>query len=136
MPSTRRKMTDDHEERLADGRAASQVVRRYLEALDATRPRRGRQPSVDALHARLDDVAERLEGAGALPRLLLLQERRELQRRLETATQSGADVSELEADFVKVAKEYGERKGVEYSSWVDAGVSPVVLTRAGIARSR
>lgn len=136
MPSTRRKMTDNHKERLADGRAASGVVRRYLEALEAARPRRGRQSSPEVLENRLQDIALRLEDAEPLPRLLLFQERRELQERLEHASDRDADISEIEEAFVKVAKAYGERKGIEYTSWIAAGVKPAVLTRAGITRPR
>ena len=46
------------------------------------------------------------------------------------------DVTELEKDFVKVAKAYGARKGIEYTSWRAAGVSAGVLQEAGISRTR
>ena len=41
----------------------------------------------------------------------------------------------LEAAFVKVAKAYGHRTGVSYAAWRAVGVSPAVLTAAGISRS-
>ena len=44
------------------------------------------------------------------------------------------DISALEAEFVKVAKSYGQRTGVSYAAWRAVGVAPAVLKAAGIAR--
>ena len=41
----------------------------------------------------------------------------------------------LEAEFVKVAKSYGERTGVSYAAWRAVGVTPAVLKAAGISRA-
>ena len=38
------------------------------------------------------------------------------------------------ADFAKVAKTYGERKGIAYATWREMGVSSEVLARSGITR--
>ena len=37
-------MSDAHKEALAEGREQGRAVRRYLEALEANKPRRGRKP--------------------------------------------------------------------------------------------
>ena len=37
------------------------------------------------------------------------------------------DIGALEAEFVKVAKSYGERTGVSYAAWRAVGVTPAVL---------
>jgi hypothetical protein len=50
--------------------------------------------------------------------------------------QSNLDIKKLEKAFVASAKAYGERKGIIYSTWREAGVAPAVLTRAGIKRTR
>jgi hypothetical protein len=42
----------------------------------------------------------------------------------------------LEADFVKIANQFGEQRRIGYGSWRDAGVPAEVLKRAGIARTR
>ena len=42
----------------------------------------------------------------------------------------------LEADFVKVSRNYGQRKGIAYVTWRAVGVKPAVLARAGIHRTR
>ncbi len=67
-------------------------------------------------------------------RLHLLQERADLEA--ELARIEGAhDVAALEQGFVHVAKTYGERKGIGYNAWRAAGVTSVVLQRAGIGRT-
>jgi methyl coenzyme M reductase beta subunit len=79
-------------------------------------------------------VEARLDGADALSRLHLLQERADLQNELD---RSGAtdDIAALEKEFIKVAKSYGTRKGVSYSAWRAAGVSAAILQKAGINRA-
>jgi hypothetical protein len=42
----------------------------------------------------------------------------------------------LEDDFVRIAKAYGERKGISHEAWRETGVQPEVLRRAGISRRR
>ena len=41
----------------------------------------------------------------------------------------------IEAEFVKVAKEYSERNGYSYAAWRAIGVEAAVLKRAGVSRS-
>jgi hypothetical protein len=53
---------------------------------------------------------------------------------METAT--GGDVKSLESAFVKIAKRFGENRGIGYGAWRDAGVPAVVLKKAGVARTR
>jgi hypothetical protein len=49
--------------------------------------------------------------------------------------QAGVDLSGLETDFVSVAKEYSQRKGISYAAWREVGVEPAVLKKAGVTRS-
>ena len=51
------------------------------------------------------------------------------------STGETVDLSALEADFVKAARDYGTRKGISYAAWREAGVDAAVLKRAGISRS-
>ena len=46
------------------------------------------------------------------------------------------DMSALEREFVKAAPAYGDRKGISYAAWREAGVSAAVLRRAGIQRAQ
>jgi len=129
----RRPMSDAHKAALARGRAEGRVVRRYLEAIEHERPRRGRKRSPESVKKRLAIVAERLGGADPLARLHLLQERADLQAELARAS-ARDDIAALEKAFVKVARTYGQRKGIAYNAWRAAGVSAAVLQRADIGR--
>jgi hypothetical protein len=44
------------------------------------------------------------------------------------------DLAAVEAGFVAAAKSYGERRGIAYEVWREAGVPPEVLQKAGISR--
>jgi hypothetical protein len=127
-------MSDEHKAALARGREDGRVIRRYLEAIDRQRPRRGRPRTPESIQRRLDLVNVRIAGADSLARLHLLQERRNLHAELHEA-RTGEDMGELERSFAGVARAYGERKGITYEAWREAGVSAGVLQRAGIARS-
>ncbi|HMC51211.1 MAG TPA: hypothetical protein VKI64_00510 [Acidimicrobiales bacterium] len=120
---------------MAVGREQGRVVRRYLEALDAHRPKRGRKRTPESIKRQLRALDQRLAGADSLSRLLLTQERMNLESEL-TAMVEGADPSELEDEFVKVAAGYGSRKGISYAAWRGAGVPPNVLKRAGVGRGK
>ena len=126
-------MTDEHKAALERGRAEGRVVRDYLEALRNSKPKRGRKRTPESIKARLDKIESELPDASAIEELQLVQERRDLTEELE-AFDSGVDLAELESSFVEVAKSYGERKGISYSSWRDVGVPAAVLRSAGIKR--
>ncbi|HWC39202.1 MAG TPA: hypothetical protein VG476_11765 [Acidimicrobiales bacterium] len=110
-------------------------MRRYLEALEANRPKRGRKRTTDSVKRQLASVEQRLDSADPLNRLHLVQERRNLKEELERKDRS-VDMSALEREFVKAAPAYGERKGISYAAWREAGVSAAVLRRAGIQRAQ
>src|SRR3954449_9818698 len=82
--STRAKtqMSDEHKEALARGRDEGRAVRRYLEAIEAHRPKRGRKRTPDSIRKRLQGIEERLESADPLSRVQLIQERVDLQAEL------------------------------------------------------
>ncbi len=126
-------MTQEHKDALAQGREQGRSVRRYLDALETHRPKRGRKRTPESIQKRLDDIEVKLEAADPLTRLQLRQERRDLLSELETKS-NGVDLAQLEEDFVQSAKAYGERKGITYATWREQGVDPGVLRRAGIRR--
>ena len=127
-------MTEEHKAALARGRDQGRVVRRYLEAVEHQRPRRGRKRTPESIKGRLAVVNDRLPDADSLTRLHLLQERTDLDAELHRIT-GADDISALERSFVKVARSYGERKGIGYEAWRAAGVPARVLAKAGITRS-
>lgn len=127
-------MTAEHKRALAEGRELGRAVRRYLDALEQQRPRRGRKRTPESIRRRLAAIAEQLDAATPLQRLQLVQERLDLAAELE-ALDTKVDLSTLEADFVKVAKDYSQRKGISYAAWRELGVPADVLKQAGVTRA-
>jgi hypothetical protein len=127
-------MSDSHKEALAEGRNHARIVGRYLEALEANKPKRGRRRTAESVKKRLNAVGEELKEAGGLTRLNLLQERRDLEVELATMQAGTPDLSGLEKDFVKVAKAYSAKKKISYGAWREFGVPPETLKKAGITR--
>lgn len=136
MPTKKksRTMSDEHKAALAEGRSQGRAVRRYLEALEANKPKRGRKRTPESIQKRLDKIATELEAADPLKRLQLTQEQIDLEAEL-AASSSTVDLSALEADFVASAAAYAARKGISYSAFRSVGVSPAVLRAAGISRA-
>jgi hypothetical protein len=118
---------------MAAGRTESRAVKNYLEALDSNRPKRGRRRTPDSINARLAKIDDELVSADAIKRLNLIQERLDLLKELD-GLEHQEDLSGLEAEFVKSAKGYGDRKGISYSAWREVGVPAAVLKSAGIGR--
>ncbi len=127
-------MTDEHKAAIAAGRIEAAAVRDYLEALDAHRPRRGRKPTAESLHAKRDAIDAQMGEAKPIKRLLLMQERRDVETAIERL-QVEPDMASAEAGFVTHAAGYGQRKGIQYATWREFGVPADVLARAGIVRS-
>ena len=123
-------MSTGHKAALARGRAESATVRHYLEALETSKPKRGRKRTPASIDRRLGTIESQLAGADALTRLHLLQEQKDLLDERSRVDQV-KDLSALEKQFIKVAKAYGERKGITYSTWRAAGVE-----RGGAAEGR
>jgi hypothetical protein len=130
-----RSMSDAHKEALAEGREQGRAVRRYLEALEANKPRRGRKRTPEGISRRLVAIEEKLATADPLSRLHLAQERMDLEAEL-ASTSEGVDIGALETAFVKAAGPYSQRKGIGYEAWRAAGVEPRVLKAAGIGRGQ
>jgi hypothetical protein len=128
-------MSEDHKAALAKGREEGRIVRRYLEALESTKPRRGRKRTPESIRKRLFAITSSLAAADPLSRLHLIEERQRLEAEL-SHTGDTVDLAALEKSFVKVARVYGERKGISYSAWRTVGVSASVLQQAKIPRTR
>lgn len=127
-------MSEDHKAALAEGRNQGRAVRRYLEALDAHKPKRGRKRTPESIGKRLARIEVELVNADALKRLQLIQERLDLSAELESSGDR-VDLSELEKGFIEAAAAYSARKGISYAAWRELGVDAAVLKRAGVTRS-
>jgi hypothetical protein len=133
--STQRTLSAAHKRALAEGRTMS-TVDRYLSAVN-TPKQRGRKVSKATLTQRLAAARERAKSTTGVEKVLAAQEVRDLQNKLASLNAaSGTDVKSLEAEFVRIAKKFGENRGIGYGAWRDAGVPAVVLKKAGVARTR
>ena len=130
-----RKMSDEHKAAIAAGRIEAAAVRDYLEALESSKPKRGRQISPETLAARKAAIDNQLAAGDMKPikKLELMQDRRDVDAQLAALAEE-PDMSSVEAGFVTHAANYGARKGIAYATWREAGVSAELLGRAGITR--
>ena len=126
-------MSDAHKAALAEGREQGRAVRRYLEALEAHKPKRGRKRTPESVQKRLAAIDEKIAEADPLTRLHLVQERMDLESEL-ASSDNAVDLKGLEDEFVAAAAPYGARKGITYAAWRQLGVDPAVLRRAGVRR--
>lgn len=124
-------LSEDHKAKLDAGRRQGQAVRRYLEALETNRPKRGRKRTTDSVQRQLADLETKMAEASAIQKLRLIQTRLDLQNELDRLS-SAVDMDEVTDSFVAVARDYGEAKGISYDAWREIGVPADVLKRAGI----
>jgi hypothetical protein len=111
-------------------------IRSYLAALNVPK-KRGRKVSKPVLQQRLVQAQARAKGATGVDKVLASQAVRDLQDRIaQVSTATTTDVKGLESAFVKVARQFSEKRGIRWSAWRDAGVPGDVLKKAGIARTR
>lgn len=131
----RRAISEDQKEALSIGREQSRVVKRYLEALAGLKPKRGRKRTGDSIRRQHALVVSKIEGANVLNRLHLLQEKMDLEAEL-AQMEATETLKEIEDEFIKVAAEYGHRKGISFHAWREAGVRTEVLRKAGISEGK
>ncbi len=131
-----KKVSNAHKQALAQGRAEGRAVAAYLEALRSVKPgKRGPRRDPESLRARIATIDERIGSVTAIEELNLRQLRRGLEAELAAFESTGDDLGALEDAFCDVAASYTARKGIDYSTWRDMGVSAATLRRAGITRS-
>jgi len=127
-------MSEEHKAALARGRREARVIKAYLKALESRRP--GRPVSKESLEARLAGIEEKIDSEeDPLRKLELLQSRLDMADAI-AALERTADMEGLEAAFVENAASYGDRKGISYTAWRQAGVPATTLRRAGIRETR
>ena len=129
----KRAMSDAHKAALAAGRVQGKAVGEYLDAVAATKPKRGRKRTSDSVKRQLADVEAKLGDARGTARVELAQRRRDLEVEL-AGMEAKPNIARLEAGFVRHGKAYAKRKGVSYAAFREVGVPAEVLTKAGISR--
>jgi hypothetical protein len=137
MPAKAKKtpMSAAHKQALAEGREQSRVVRDYLDALEAHKPKRGRKRTAESVRKNLAEVNQSVKTAAGSSRLELIQRRRDLEVELAGMQAGGVDISALEKAFMKVGKSYAGRKSISYAAFREFGVPADILKRAGVSRS-
>ncbi|MDP8986776.1 MAG: hypothetical protein M3N11_00270 [Actinomycetota bacterium] len=114
----------------------ARIVRRYLSAIEAKKQGKGAQRTSDAIGNRITKIDELLVSADPLTRVHLTQERLELHaEHVRLSNGNHGELGQLERDFVRVARSYGDRNGLTYAAWRQVGVDSKVLDRAGIRRA-
>jgi uncharacterized protein YicC (UPF0701 family) len=129
-----KQVSEAQKQAMAAGRADGRVVKRYLEALEQHRPKRGRKRTPESIQKRLATLDEAIPSADPLRRVTLVQQRMDLEEELNRLDDT-VDISALETEFTGVVKGYSERKGISYAAWREVGVPAEVLKAAGVSRS-
>lgn len=132
-PAAKKGMSAAHKAALATGRVEGRIVREYLEALRANKPKRGRKRTVESVKSQLAAVEAELKDADPVRELQLVQRRMDLREELESM-KTKVNMKSIETSFVKIAKAYSQRNGITYTAWREIGVEPSVLKAAGIGR--
>ncbi len=127
----RQAFSTEQKSSISEGREQSKIVRRYLEAIEISKPRRGRKRTLESITKQLNSIDNIIKNTHPLNRLHLTQKKLELTQELDRI-KNGPDIGELESEFIGVAQEYSKRKGISFPAWKELGVSPEVLAKAGI----
>lgn len=129
-----RTMTDEHKEAIRAGQSDGKVIRAYLEALETSQPKRGRQRSPQRTVERIDAIRQEIPLATPLKRVSLIQEKLDLMAWLESHQAGSEDrLKELERSFAGIVKGYSARKGITAKAWREAGVPRSVLNAGGVS---
>lgn len=132
MATQQRTLSAEHKQAMGEGRVQGRIVDRYLAAIDTLKPRRGRQATPADLLARIQKLDVEIQAAQGSARLALVQQKMDLEDRMQRLGDNTA-IDDLEAQFVKVAKPYAERKGFSPRAFREVGVPVEVLKKAGLA---
>ena len=115
-------------------RRQARAIKAYLTALQSRKP--GRPVTKKSLEERLGRLTEKIESTDdPLGAVELIQKRLDLEKALAEFDER-SDFDMLQADFVRCAKPYSERKGITYTAWRQVGVPASVLKAAGIPETR
>ena len=133
--AAKRTMSADHKAKLAQGRAESRIVSRYLDALAAGKGKRGRKRTPESVNMQIARIDKEIAAAAPLRRLELTQRRMDLVAERDRLSQR-VDLEGVEREFIKVAKSYAERNVISYTAFRELGVPAEVLRRAGVSRAQ
>jgi len=87
------------------------------------------------MKARVSELPDEIAQAKPLKRVHLIQELMDLEAELAKEEET-VDISGIESDFISIASEYSDRKGISYAAGREVGVPASVLKAAGVASTR
>ena len=106
-----------HKEPLAFGPGQGWAERRYLEAMEVNKPRRGRKRIPEWIAKRLAAIDARLVCADVLSRLRLAHERLGLEAELARRVREGSHHAGVGGPVHRGCGRYSRRKGISYDAW-------------------
>ena len=128
-------MSDTHKAALAKGREEGRSCARYLEALESTKPRRGRKRTPDSIRSRLATIDPHCPQPSHWP-ASIWSKRSSASRPNSPTAVTPWTWPHWKRPSSRWPAVYGERKGISYSAWRTVGVSASVLQQAKIPRTR
>lgn len=111
---------------------ATNAIRTYLGIVGQPKKRGRRRAGAVTVRAKLREVTEALADARSLERVLLFQEKLDLEERLRELDDPATDPSRAEDEFVEHIAAWAAAKHVSYSALLKAGVPSAVLRRGGM----
>jgi len=129
-------MSPEHKEALNIGRIQAAAVRKYLEVALETKPKRGRKRTAASITLQIEKLTKIIDSpsTGIIMKLKSLSNRAMLQDELARINSAANTKSrtEIEGAFIIHAKAYGEAHGIQKKTWLEIGVDPKILAKAGI----
>lgn len=122
-------MDADHKANLMAGRARAATVKQYLKALPDMQ--RLSKTTEKELREQLATAQAAADNSDDLTRLEHLQRVHDLEDQIIQLDEKAA-FDDLTDQFIGIAAEYSEVKGIDRRAWRDYGVPASVLDRAGI----
>ena len=132
----RKVMSVEHKKALSIGRVQSAAVRKYLEIALVDKPKRGRKRTAASVALQIEKLNKIIDSpsTGIIIKLKSLSNRAMLQDELARINSAANTKSrtEIEGAFINHAKAYGEAHGIQKKTWLEIGVDPKILAKAGI----
>jgi len=130
--------TSNTDVRRSQGGTCSRSSREFgceglIEALEQSRPKRGRKRTRETIEQQLAAATADAQAASGMKRLEAIQRRNDIHREL-ASLETMIDITDIESQFIDVAHSYSDRKGIDYATWREFGVTADVLSQAGITR--
>lgn len=125
-------MSEQQKAAMANGRAESSAIKRYLEI---SRGKSGRPVTAASVGKQLERTRSKLAGTrDELTRLRLTADRMRLERDLKRLekNESAPAMQAARAAFIANAKTYGERHGIPRAAWKAMGIDPATMAEAGL----